>query len=65
MRVTLDLDDRSSMKLSFVIIKGIILIGKFPDKIKMTARGFHVIWSNLNISEKKCFSYRKVLGDDK
>ncbi|MFH8087003.1 MAG: hypothetical protein QW609_04255 [Candidatus Aenigmatarchaeota archaeon] len=63
MRITCDID-KGIPFLFFTIFKGLILIGKKPDEIIRTKKGFHVIWYNVNIPYETHFAYRKVLGDD-
>ncbi|MEM2919009.1 MAG: hypothetical protein QXY62_05890 [Candidatus Altiarchaeota archaeon] len=65
MRVTLDLDSKSRIKLWYVCLKGRFLIGKPPDEIYKTRKGYHIIWSGLPITFEKSIELRKKLGDDK
>ncbi len=64
MRVSIDIDDKNPLKLMFIIAKGIFICKRFPKKIRITKRGFHIIWRGLNIDEKTMYKYRKLLGDD-
>ena len=66
MRVTIDLDSKSRIKLYWSVFKGILLCRKFPDVIRNSSggRGYHIIWRGLNISEEQMFKYREWIGDD-
>lgn len=64
MRVTVDIDERSLFKMLCVAVRGSILCGRLPFKIRRTERGWHLIWKGLNISEAESIKYRKILGDD-
>jgi hypothetical protein len=63
-RVTVDIDSNSIMKLAICIVKGIILCKKIPFKVRKTEKGWHVIWRGLNIDERTMIKYRRILGDD-
>ena len=69
MRVTIDLDDNSLIKLFLVIGKGMVALLKyFPrivPEIERTRKGFHVTWRHLPISEEESFKYRLLIGDDR
>lgn len=64
MRVTIDLDDNSTLKMIWTAIKGTILCRKLPYKIRKTERGWHLIWKGLKISEEESIEYRRRIGDD-
>jgi len=64
MRVTIDYDSESYIGLLWRILKGIFLCKKLPN-IKKSSKGYHLVWSGLNISERDMFKYRKIIGDDK
>lgn len=64
MRVSIDIDNKNPLKLGSTIIKGIFLCRRFPKKIRITRRGFHIVWRGLNIDEKTMYRYRRLLGDD-
>jgi hypothetical protein len=63
-RVTIDSDSNSRLSLLWKIFKGFILCRKFPDEIRKTSKGYHLIWYGLKIDFKKHFVYRKFIGDD-
>jgi hypothetical protein len=64
-RITADYDFENELKLSFYILKGILLLKKLPSKIRQTERGYHVIFSGIDTSDEKRFTRRLQLGDDK
>ena len=64
MRVTCDVDNDSNIPLLWCIIKGIYKIGRLPDKVRATERGYHVIWKNLNMTEEESMKHRLFIGDD-
>jgi len=64
MRITIDLDNCSVLKLFFTIFKGLVLCRKFPDEIEKTKRGFHLIYFDVPISIRKHYAYRYFIGDD-
>lgn len=65
MRVTIDLDSSSKIRLKWALLKGRLLCGKPADEIYRTRRGFHLLWFNVPITEEQMFRYRKILNDDK
>ena len=65
MRVTLDYDNHSVLKLIYYLAKGIAINRKFPSMIRKTRRGFHCVYHGLDITEKEMFLRRYRLGDDK
>lgn len=64
MRVTCDIDCKSSLKIGYIILKGLYHFGKLPDKIENSEKGVHLIYMHLDMDEKECFKFRKMLGDD-
>ena len=64
-RITLDYDFESELKLSFCILKGILLLKKLPSKIRKTERGYHLVFSGLDMNDKQRFIRRLQLHDDK
>jgi len=64
MRISIDLDNDSSLKLFWAIAKGHYFLGKFPEKIRKTERGVHIIYRD-TISENESIKYRKLIGDDR
>jgi len=65
MRITIDLDTRSKLKLNWTLLKGRLLCGKKADEIYQTRKGFHVIWHGLKIDKETSFRWRGLLGDDR
>jgi len=67
MRVTIDLDSKSNFKFMWTLIKGLALIRKPPEMIRLSAsgRGYHFIWRGLNITQEQAYLYRRIIGDDK
>ena len=65
MRITIDQDSKSVLALSLKLVKGFLLFRKFPRKIRITRKGYHLIWSDLDLTRREMFKYRKVIGDDK
>jgi hypothetical protein len=63
MRVTCDIDSNSKLELLFSIFKGLLVCRRFPE-IEKSQRGYHLIFSGLNISFEKSLAYRKFIGDD-
>lgn len=63
-RITVDYDFKNQYKLAYYLLKGIILCKKLPNKIRITAKGFHVIFSGIEIPEDKRYVLRKRLADD-
>lgn len=63
-RLTIDLDSDSLLRLSFSLFKGFLVAGKLPEEIKRTQRGFHLIYYGIEIPYEKNFAYRKFIGDD-
>lgn len=41
-----------------------MLIGRMPDRIYKTRKGYHCIWEGLPISEETSMRWRKLIGDD-
>lgn len=66
-RVTIDLDDKRWWRVLWTVFKGCVLIGRFPDEIRVSAtgKGYHIIWRNLDIDKMKMFRYRRLIGDDR
>lgn len=64
MRVSIDIDDKNPLKLMFTLIKGIFICKRLPKKIRITRRGFHIVWRGLNIDENTMYRYRRLIGDD-
>lgn len=66
MRVTIDLDSNKISKYIRTLNKGIALIGKPPEMIRISSsgRGYHFIWRGLNITQERAYLYRKIIGDD-
>ena len=64
MRVTIDLDTKSKFALFKTLFRGCAYFMKIPE-IRETAKGYHIIWRGLNITEEQCYTYRYKLGDDK
>jgi len=65
MRITIDQDSKAVLSLSLKIVRGFLLFKKLPRTIRKTTKGYHLIWSGIDISERDMFKYRKMLGDDK
>ena len=63
-RITIDYDKESLIGLSWRIVKGIYFCKKLPYKIRKSSKGYHIIWSNINVNEHTMFVLRKVIGDD-
>jgi hypothetical protein len=64
MRVSLDYDDHNVIKLAYYVAKGIAINRKLPSLIRKTKRGFHVVYSGCDISEREMFVRRYRLADD-
>jgi len=64
MRVTSDLDTKDSLKIGYIILKGLYHFRKLPDKIENSEKGVHLIYHNLDLDEKECFKFRKIMRDD-
>ena len=66
MRLTVDLDSRNPFLLAYSIVKGRVLLGKWPAKVRLSAggRGVHLIWRGLPISQADTYALRYALGDD-
>jgi len=65
MRITADIDYNNPLRLAWSLIKGIYICKKFPSRIRMTEKGFHIIWKNVNANSKQALIYRAVIGDDR
>jgi hypothetical protein len=63
-RVTCDIDNDSSLPLLWSVTKGLYKLGRFPDRVRLTERGYHVIYKNLDMTEEESMRCRLVLGDD-
>jgi hypothetical protein len=63
-RVTIDIDSNNKIVVLWSLLKGLLLLHRFPDEIERTRRGIHYIWHGLDIDFKKHFVYRKFIGDD-
>jgi hypothetical protein len=46
------------------VAKGFYFFKKLPNTIRKTEKGIHLIWYNVNCSEKEAYVKRKVIGDD-
>ena len=64
MRVSLDYDNHSILKLLYYLIKGTFICKKLPSEIKKTKRGYHVTFRGLPISENQSNLIRFRLKDD-
>ena len=67
-RITIDLDSKSRILLSWIFIKGLFKIKDvFEVNVKKSYSGnYHLIfWSNRNYSQNEIFKLRKKLFDDK
>ena len=64
MRVTIDIDREGIRHIIVPLLKGIIVNRKLPDKIRKTGKGYHIIWSGLDISFEESIRRRKIIGDD-
>jgi hypothetical protein len=66
MRVTIDLDSKNPFILFWVLLKGLCICKKLPDSIRKSPnkKGYHIIWSGLNITENQMLRYRRLIGDD-
>ena len=63
-RVTVDIDEKSPLKMAFCIVKGTILCKRLPYLLRKTKRGWHIGWNHLSITEEESFLLRYRLGDD-
>lgn len=64
MRLTVDIDSDNVLMLFNSLARGLYFLKRFPDIIRKTERGFHVIYKGIKISEREMFKYRKLLLDD-
>lgn len=64
MRITVDKDTKSPFTLVWTIMKGTAICRKFPNKIRPTRRGYHLIWQDIDVDERTMFEYRYRIGDD-
>ena len=60
-RLTLDIDRGSSLRLSLILFKGLLLLNKLPKKVRKTSKGFHIIYFGI---KKDVDKLRFMLGDD-
>jgi len=63
-RITLDIDDRSVRNVKKVIKRVEKFLGKKPDEIYVTRKGFHLVIKGLKISFWESLVWRALLGDD-
>jgi uncharacterized protein YbaR (Trm112 family) len=64
-RLTLDIDRRSSLRLSLILFKGLFLMRKLPKKVRKTSKGFHIIYFGIKKQEKEINKLRFRLSEDK
>jgi len=65
MRITIDDDHTNPIYWAWRILRGIYYCKKWPDTIRRTERGIHLIWYNIDCDVKRMFLLRKIIGDDK
>jgi hypothetical protein len=70
MRITVDKDNHNRINLRWTLFKGRVLIGRTPDRIYKTRKGYHLIWDDVRkkgipITEEQSMRYRKLIGDDR
>jgi hypothetical protein len=63
MRISIDVDG-GKLRYWWSLLKGRLLIGRTPDRIYKTRKGYHLIWEGLPISAEQSMRYRKLIGDD-
>jgi len=64
-RITIDLDSHSKLRLALILLRGFATLHKFPDEIRKTNRGRHIIWRGIKCTVEEMYLYRKIIGDDK
>ena len=64
MRITIDLDTHSKLRLALTLLRGFATLYKFPDEIRKTNRGRHLIYRGIKCTIEKMYLYRKIIGDD-
>lgn len=62
MLITADVDG-SELNFAKALAKGLYFLGKLPDEVRLTAKGYHLIYRNIE-SKKNEFILRKIIGDD-
>lgn len=57
---------QNPLRLLFVLVKGRLLLGKWPAKVRRSCGGWgvHVIWRGLALSQEQAYVMRARLGDD-
>lgn len=63
-RITIDIDHTNGLMLMNSLLRGIYFLHRFPDTIRQTSKGFHVIYYGLNVTEDKSYRLRFCLLDD-
>jgi len=64
LRVTIDIDRPNPYKLLWKIIRGSIMLRKLPSSVRVTQKGYHILWRGLDYTEAQAFMYRERIGDD-
>lgn len=62
-RCTVDVDG-GKLRYWWSLLKGRLLIGRSPDRIYKTRKGYHLIWEGLHLTQEQSMRYRKLIGDD-
>jgi hypothetical protein len=65
MRLTLDIDKKSSFDIGLILLKGLFYFRKLPEKARNTERGIHITYRDIATDEANSLKYRRLLGDDK